>query len=93
MCAESVEQPSWYAMQTRSRHEKVVRDQLAAQSLTPLLPLQMAAVQIDRETWQVGALPHWHSSCVSTTETSPTWRGQELQSWISSASGTRCRPS
>ena len=39
MCAESVEQPYWYAIQTRSRHEKVVRDQLVAKSITHLLPL------------------------------------------------------
>jgi transcription antitermination factor NusG len=39
MFAESVEQPYWYAIQTRSRHEKVVRDQLAAKSITQLLPL------------------------------------------------------
>jgi transcription termination/antitermination protein NusG len=39
MSAESIEQPYWYAIQTRSRHEKVVRDQLAAKSITHLLPL------------------------------------------------------
>src|SRR5262245_3337232 len=39
MFAESVEQSFWYAIQTRSRHEKVVRDQLAAKSITHLLPL------------------------------------------------------
>jgi transcription antitermination factor NusG len=39
MFAESMEQPYWYAIQTRSRHEKVVRDQLAAKSVTHLLPL------------------------------------------------------
>jgi transcription termination/antitermination protein NusG len=39
MCAESVEQSYWYAIQTRPRHEKVVRDQLAAKSITHLLPL------------------------------------------------------
>ena len=39
MFAESIEQPYWYAIQTRSRHEKVVRDQLAAKSITHLLPL------------------------------------------------------
>ena len=39
MFVESVEQPNWYAIQTRSRHEKVVRDQLAAKSITHLLPL------------------------------------------------------
>jgi len=31
--------PHWYAVRTRSRHEKVVRDQLAAKSLEPFLPL------------------------------------------------------
>ena len=41
MCAESVEQSQWYTIQTRSRHEKVVRDQLAAKRITPLLPLLM----------------------------------------------------
>jgi transcription termination/antitermination protein NusG len=39
MFAESVEQSFWFAIQTRSRHEKVVRDQLAAKSITHLLPL------------------------------------------------------
>src|SRR5712691_4144635 len=39
MFAKSLEQPYWYAIQTRSRHEKVVRDQLAAKSVTHLLPL------------------------------------------------------
>jgi transcriptional antiterminator NusG len=39
MSADSIEQPYWYAIQTRSRHEKVVRDQLAAKSITHLLPL------------------------------------------------------
>ena len=39
MFAESVEQSYWYAIQTRSRHEKMVRDQLAAKSITHLLPL------------------------------------------------------
>ncbi len=39
MFAESVEQPYWFAIQTRSRHEKVVRDQLAAKRITHLLPL------------------------------------------------------
>ena len=39
MFAESMEQPYWYAIQTRSRHEKVVRDQLAAKSIAHLLPL------------------------------------------------------
>ena len=39
MVVESVEQPNWYTIQTRSRHEKVVRDQLDAKSITHLLPL------------------------------------------------------
>jgi len=39
MSAESAEQLHWYAIQTRSRHEKVVRDQLAAKGITHLLPL------------------------------------------------------
>ncbi len=39
MFVESVEQPYWFAIQTRSRHEKVVRDQLAAKRITHLLPL------------------------------------------------------
>jgi len=39
MFAESLEQPYWYAIQTRSRHEKVVRDQFEAKSITHLLPL------------------------------------------------------
>ena len=39
MSTERAEQPYWYAIQTRSRHEKVVRDQLAAKSITHLLPL------------------------------------------------------
>ncbi len=39
MCADSREQPHWYAIQTWSRHEKMVRDQLAAKRITHLLPL------------------------------------------------------
>ena len=39
MFAETIEQSYWYAIQTRSRHEKVVRDQLAAKSITHMLPL------------------------------------------------------
>ncbi len=30
--------PRWYALRTRSRHEKVVRDQLTNQGIEPLLP-------------------------------------------------------
>ncbi len=39
MLVETPEPPHWYALQTRSRHEKVVRDQLAAKGITHLLPL------------------------------------------------------
>lgn len=39
MLVESAEHPQWYAIQTRSRHEKMVRDQLAAKGITHLLPL------------------------------------------------------
>ena len=37
--AERLEQPCWYALHTRSRHEKVARDQLTAKGITNLLPL------------------------------------------------------
>jgi transcription termination/antitermination protein NusG len=37
--AERLEQPYWYALHTRSRHEKVVRDQLTAKGVPNLLPL------------------------------------------------------
>ena len=30
--------PRWYALRTRSRHEKIVREQLANQGIEPLLP-------------------------------------------------------
>jgi transcription antitermination factor NusG len=33
-----MEAPRWYALRTRSRHEKLVRDQLANQGIEPLLP-------------------------------------------------------
>jgi transcription antitermination factor NusG len=36
---ERLECPNWYALHTRSRHEKVVRDQLTAKGITNLLPL------------------------------------------------------
>jgi len=39
MVIERPEEPHWYAIQTRSRHEKVVRDQLVAKGITHLLPL------------------------------------------------------
>lgn len=39
MVNDELHSPYWYAIQTRSRHEKVVRDQLAAKGITHLLPL------------------------------------------------------
>src|SRR5437899_4605578 len=30
--------PRWYALRTRSRHEKIVRDQLVSHGIEPLLP-------------------------------------------------------
>ena len=36
---DRLEQPCWYALQTRSRHEKVARDQLTAKGIENLLPL------------------------------------------------------
>lgn len=41
------QQVVWYAIQTRSRHEKVVRDQLAAKGITHLLPLH-----VKRSVWK-----------------------------------------
>jgi transcription antitermination factor NusG len=35
---EFMHAPRWYALRTRSRHEKVVREQLANQGIEPLLP-------------------------------------------------------
>lgn len=36
---ETQSQARWYALRTRSRHEKIVRDQLAKQGIEPLLPI------------------------------------------------------
>ena len=36
---DRLEDPCWYALHTRSRHEKVARDQLSAKGITNLLPL------------------------------------------------------
>lgn len=36
--SESQSGARWYALRTRSRHEKVVRDQLSTQGIEPLLP-------------------------------------------------------
>ncbi len=37
--ADTVSEPSWYVLRTRSRHEKVVRDQLDSRSIQSFLPL------------------------------------------------------
>jgi len=43
---------SWYALQTRSRHEKLVRDRLAGRGIEQLLPLSRRLSQwSDRKTW------------------------------------------
>ncbi len=39
MSIDDLSQAYWYAIQTRSRHEKVVRDQFVAKQITHLLPL------------------------------------------------------
>lgn len=36
--ADRINNLHWYALRTRSRHEKIVRDQLANQGIEPLLP-------------------------------------------------------
>lgn len=35
---EVMHEPRWYALRTKSRHEKLVRDQLEKQGIQPLLP-------------------------------------------------------
>lgn len=37
--SEITQQPHWYALRTKSRHEKLVRDQLDKQGIEPLLPI------------------------------------------------------
>ncbi|HEV8661766.1 MAG TPA: transcription termination/antitermination NusG family protein, partial [Candidatus Methylomirabilis sp.] len=39
MPAETPNGSAWYALRTRSRHEKLVRDQLATRGIEPFLPL------------------------------------------------------
>ncbi len=49
---EKSAEPFWYAIHTRSRHEKVVRDQFAAKEITHLLPLHLKRSQWkDRKKW------------------------------------------
>jgi transcription antitermination factor NusG len=52
MYAGHREQPHWYALQTRSRHEKMVRDRLTAKHITSLLPLwRKRSIWKDRVTY------------------------------------------
>lgn len=47
----------WYAVSTRSRHEKQVRDRLAAIGVEPLLPLTKTLSQwSDRKVWTTNPL-------------------------------------
>lgn len=49
--------PQWYALSTRSRHEKQVRDRLAAIGIEPLLPLAQTLSQwSDRKVWVTNPL-------------------------------------
>lgn len=50
---------SWYAIRTRSRHEKVVRDQLVGRGIEPLLPLRISVSQWKdrRKTLQLPLFP------------------------------------
>lgn len=49
MEVDQLEQPAWYVLRTRSRHEKRVRDQLAAKGIHHFLPLwQKRSVWKDR---------------------------------------------
>lgn len=41
MTEVDTQRPFWYAIHTRSRHEKVVRDQFGAKGITHLLPLHL----------------------------------------------------
>jgi len=48
-----VETPQWYAIRTRSRHEKIVADQLEKQSIESFLPLVKKARQWSDRTKEV----------------------------------------
>lgn len=49
---QAVAEPRWYALSTRSRHERQVRDRLAAIGIEPLLPLTKRLSQwSDRKVW------------------------------------------
>jgi transcription antitermination factor NusG len=52
MISETLYQCCWFALQTRSRHEKVVRDRLASDGFEYLLPvIQRLSQWSDRKKW------------------------------------------
>jgi transcription antitermination factor NusG len=54
--------PNWYALHTRSRHEKIVRDRLEGNGIEPFLPLRRALRQwSDRKT--IAELPLFSGYC------------------------------
>jgi len=51
-CSESAPACQWYALRTRSRHEKLVRDRLDGNGFEPFLPLMKTLRQwSDRKVW------------------------------------------
>ncbi len=51
-CLDETVDVHWYAVSTRSRHEKLVRDRLAAIGVEPFLPLsRMLSQWSDRKVW------------------------------------------
>jgi transcription antitermination factor NusG len=55
-------QPNWYALHTRSRHEKIVRDRLEGSGIEPFLPLRRELRRwSDRRT--VAELPLFSGYC------------------------------
>lgn len=51
-CLHETVDVHWYAVSTRSRHEKLVRDRLAAIGVEPFLPLsRMLSQWSDRKVW------------------------------------------
>ena len=54
--------PNWYALHTRSRHEKIVRDRLEGSGIEPFLPLRRTLRQwSDRKT--ITELPLFSGYC------------------------------
>ncbi len=55
-------EPQWFALKTHSRHEKQVRDRLAAIGVEPLLPMTKSLRQwTDRKVWTI--LPLFSGYC------------------------------